>query len=270
MDENNYEKFLEEAKIERELLGEGLIWTTPPDKAVGYIHGHLSWEGRGGEASVTNKGKILIKFPSRKHYHHNDPKRFIDVEAIDKIIAFLNNMGYFPSQFNLYSNDDNPEVFNMEKLKESMLKIPGDLTKILFDPKFPVPVDPKQIPVILYHLTDESHEEKILKNGLSPKTAKKIEAHPDRVYLCKTKQCVIALIHNKKFVRPTTHENIILYEIDTTELKHSIEFFEDPSHEGAFFVQKNIHPKYIKENQRFLKNKINPSITTNKYPKKKS
>lgn len=106
------------------------------------------------------------------------------------------------------------------------------------------------LPKKLYHLSIKSHEKKILKNGLVPRSNSKLAYHPPRIYLSddplKSEKLITKMralyfpqqANNGKYKK----YDFIIFEIDTTEL--DIKLYTDPNSEG-YYTQGNIPPKHI-------------------------
>lgn len=253
MNESGLQKLIREAQAERELIGEGLIWTVDIDEALSRIRGHmLTYPCR---LEKTDDGKIESHFPSKFTAARGQGGNFPDSDTFNRLLRIMNNMGYFPSQIRYYSNLNQAENFDFVKLQANISNGLGEVDEIIFSPKYATPVPDHKIPDKIYHLTDGVYEEDIFKVGLSPRTKNKLETHPSRVYFCVTNDCVIELIKHGRFEKPSGAKEIVILEIDSKSLKKDVSFFVDPSHKGAYYTYQNIHPKYIKLNQKIPKKK---------------
>lgn len=96
-------------------------------------------------------------------------------DKLEKYLPLINNLGYFISSAFTSNNDS----IDISKLKKGELE---ELTcsNIFIEPKYDHRVE---IPNILYHVSPLKFKDKILKNGLTPKSGSKLSYHPDRIYL---------------------------------------------------------------------------------------
>lgn len=221
-------------------INEGLIRTVNLKKAISIIKRKLVDIAAVPEES--DNGTLAINFYSKKDKRNI---RFVDEHGLRFVIMICENLGYFPSKFSNYTNIGILTKFEETKVN-NIIKNAGDLMSIEFHPKFSPSLSRTEIPDTLYHISDGSNKEKILRIGLSPRSDSKIESHPSRVYFCKTKQCLLKLLKNDKFYKKNSKSTkICLYRINMIELKNSIDLYIDPSHTEAYFTYDNIRPTYI-------------------------
>jgi hypothetical protein len=152
-----------------------------------------------------------------------------------------------------------------KRYDESELKLKQDIiseVKIDFNSKFDE-IETNS-PSKLYHLSIQEYENRILKNGLFPKSKSKISSHTERVYLCKSTQDCGSLIPqmklhyseekdinlytlgNKKWRKNTKW---IIYEIDNSG-KNKIVLYKDPGYINGYYTLDNINPEFIEVNSR--------------------
>lgn len=144
-------------------LNEGLIYSQPIETTMRILKNKFS------ELEI-------------KSYDDGD----ISIEGLNdrlvKYMPLINNLGYFISS--AFKGDDSIEI---SKLKREELE---DVicSNIFIEPKYDYQVD---IPNILYHASPLKFKDKILKIGLTPKSASKLAYHPDRIYLSNNIQSCI-------------------------------------------------------------------------------
>jgi len=178
---------------------------------------------------------------------------FNDLIELQVMFDYLNSLfidrnGWFPSKMKLFNNKSN----NTLKYDENYLfNNQKTLNKIIitYEPKFDKIVD---IPNKLYHLSIQEYTDKILKNGLIPKSKNKKTIHLDRIYLCSNPEDCYHLIPNMKYDY-VKRKNInklnkintdwIIYEIDTKNIE---KLYKDPNYiDKGYYIVDNINPKDI-------------------------
>jgi hypothetical protein len=143
------------------------------------------------------------------------------------LISLLNLCGYYIST---YVGDDEKE----EKTLDIYAYMNNKSLTIFFNKKYDF--EESGIKVFMYHVTDSSLKNKILKDGLVAKSKKKIENHPERIYLFDS------LNDAKEFAE---------------EIRTNL---------GVDFMSKEIKPIILKVDMRIVKNiKL---YTDPKYPNK--
>lgn len=107
-------------------------------------------------------------------------------------------------------------------------------------------------PDFMYHITNTTYIDKILKIGLVPKSKNKLSNHPDRIYLCeKIENC--EKLKNLMFMNDDYYMTGINYKPKNNKLKSytilkvdmrgldNIKVFKDPNYEDkGFYITKNI------------------------------
>ena len=91
-------------------------------------------------------------------------------DKICKYLPIITNLGYFISQVTIDGNNWQHNGINDSLYPKG----------ICIEAKYDHEV---KIPSILYHASPIKLKDKILKNGLSPKSGNKISKHPERIYL---------------------------------------------------------------------------------------
>ena len=202
----------------------------------------------------------------------NGPTAEDIMNNIDQINQFMNSFGWFPASI---ASDHLNKSNNYEKWHKS-LQLPSDLylnsskpIEVVYHPKFTPSISiPKGMK--LYHITSDIYLDKILKNGLSPKSKGKMVSHPERVYLFNFSiglegdnaaqfnkrpasddiGNMIADLHSATNVDNKSSEikKYYLLEVDTLKLSPNVKFWLDPAWEnvGAVWTSSNIPPNAIK------------------------
>ena len=151
-----YNSFNENTKNGKLLLKEGLITSQSKETTI----------------RVLNK-----KFPELVIKQYDDGDISIEGlnDSLSKYIPLINNLGYFISS--CFIADDQIDL-NLLK-NDHIGNIKAD--NIFIEPKYDLEITQK--PKILYHASPLKFKNKILKNGLTPKSGSKLSVHPDRIYL---------------------------------------------------------------------------------------
>lgn len=213
--------YREEYKIN---LKEGLIKTTNIGKSIGLLRKQYP--------------DFIYKQEENNTFYISLKNNFI---IIDDLIKLCNNLGWFPSYYELLNIDGsfNEGPFKEENINFSKLKA----LNIFFEAKFDINID--KIPKYLYHITDSTYLKKILKNGLIPKSKSKLSIHPERVYFSKNIQAVQLLL--QKFNELYPEKEFVILEIDTEKIPIYFRLYEDPNFSGyGFYTLNNIPPISIK------------------------
>ena len=178
---------------------------------------------------------------------------FNDLIELQVMFDYLNSLfidrnGWFPSKMKLFNNKSNNTLKYDENYLFNNQKTLNKIT-ITYEPKFDKIVD---IPNKLYHLSIQEYTDKILKNGLIPKSKNKKTIHLDRIYLCSNPEDCYHLIPNMKYDY-VKRKNInklnkintdwIIYEIDTKNIE---KLYKDPNYiDKGYYIVDNINPKDI-------------------------
>lgn len=226
---------------ERNSLMEGYFSTFPIEKTIDYISNRFSLTTDHTKLS-NNKYNGLIRI----EYGDNDeemialflPTGNYDIKLIDSDMSLC---GYFLSTKQPYYNYD---VLYYEKRHQS--NINDKLLKYEY----------------LYHVSPLKYKEKILKNGLVPKTLSKLGYHPDRVYFTVDKQYCEPIVFNfkqvvidkynretdvkkKKQLQSDINDKYVVYRIKVDDVIDKVVFFYDPNMMGAVYTTDNINPNVI-------------------------
>lgn len=215
-----YNEILRRSKFNRLALVEGLIYTYPIDKSV----------------------NILKKrFPELKITIENDGEIYIENQSaskLEKYLPFITNIGYFVSKYTIdgqewlknYNNEIKPIAFILEAKYDYEVSIPDKL----------------------YHASPIRFKDKILKNGLSPKSGNKLSNHPERIYLTDN---MINAISFGNYLRNEEDNQWYKngYCIYSIEGRHITKLYSDVNfREGGFYTMNNIKPENIKLIKEFL------------------
>lgn len=212
---------LKEYKEEYDLnLEEGLIKTTPIGKAMSILQKKFDF----GFEYLKDHNSFRVTF-------HN-----ISENKLQEFIKYTDNLGWFPS----YMMTDN------YKGKWNIKAYSPILTKVAFEAKFDEEVVDK-IPETLYHITPSTNADKILKNGLSPKSRSKVAYHPERVYLGISKDSVERL--SKRMSQLTGDKKWTILKINTDMIPGGyFRLYKDNNYiDKGFYTQNNIPPIAIEK-----------------------
>ena len=232
-----------------QLLNEGLIKSYESDISFGEIIRSLRLLkfNVNGEFEE-NRISLIIK-------DFNDiPKNKID-DLFDHInITLVNKFGWFPSTVEITNINSNSIL---KKYNEDELKLKQDTISIInieYDKGFDE--IEKITPNKLYHLSIQEYENKILKNGLFPKSKSKLSSHLDRVYLCKSPDdCDNLVPQMKLYYSEEKDDNLytlgnkrwnkntkwIIFETKSNNIK----LYKDPRYKDGYYTLDNIDPKMI-------------------------
>lgn len=250
-------------KFEEYLLciNEGVIKTYPSKIVVKEIRHQL--EG----LRINNKIYDLDECITIEIFDFNKIPYYLIENLFEVIFAsVVNRGGWFPSEMKLTNLFGNiiTKNFNMDIIIENYKNIESIYLK--FESKFDcIEIN---IPNKLYHLSIKQYENKILKEGLSPKSKSKLSLHPDRIYLCKTIQDCEFLIPVMKFkyteekidkkltknIKFDKNTDFIIFEIDNSDniINNSNNLlYKDPNYNNGYYIINNIKPEYISKNKEF-------------------
>jgi hypothetical protein len=229
-------------KEEYELnLKEGLIKTTPVGEAINIIKKSFpNWFFQYDKGDKDFTIEILRI------------KEGIQPEYFEKLLPLLNNLGYFISYIEIYSNWD-PITKNAVEIKdkynEKIVKnaFQNPKTHSIYlscEAKFDQKVN--KIPEFLYHVAPLRNWEKIQQTGLVPKSRSKKAYHPERVYLGKDEKSTIDLA--SKFYQTTGLKDWILLQIDTNTVPGDyLKLYYDPNYKYGYYTLNNIPPQSIEK-----------------------
>lgn len=219
-------KIIREFITERQynqLLGEnGLIITRDPNVVVNSLN---KWYNKGVSGKHFRSGgsfgiiEVTFKDKSKEN-----------VESINKL---MNNYGYFPSTWFTEPNSGNFRDIN--NIDHDSLEI------IRYEPKFDIIYTPENR--YLYHVTDKKHVNKILKNGLTPKTKSKVTDHPDRIYFSTDIGYMSEIMDIFVYDNHINYHDIVKLKVDIHNLH--IPFMVDGQFPGGVYTTHNIPPNRV-------------------------
>jgi hypothetical protein len=155
----------------------------------------------------------------------------IALEELEDLITLTNNLGWFPS--NIGYGEQFLEFVRWDKEKrnfKSLIEKNYLSIKFSFEPKYDeidtnIEMADATHNRILYHLTPTLFVNKILKNGLIPRSRSKKSYHPDRIYLATNVEDCEKLI--PVFKAQTKINNWTVLEINTLPINYYLELYKD-------------------------------------------
>ena len=143
----------------------------------------------------------------------------------DELQSLLNLCGYYISKWLDQNNIENKSGIDIKSFMNNNKMI------IFFNKKFDF--EETGIKVYMYHVTETKYKDNILNFGLKPKSKRKIENHPDRIYLFDSIDDAIDFSKNIK-------ESVIL-KVDM-RIINKIKLYSDPKYPNydAFYTYDNI------------------------------
>lgn len=237
------------------LINEGLIKTHDPELVLNTtLHKLIDFDINGKLIKSHGNFKISISVNYVNKLTFENFKLILDIITQN----LVNFGGYFVS------------IIKATSIHNQVNNIKGDIYQLLpnikyynclefiFESKFDKIEN--DIPEKLYHLTIKEYLDKILKNGLIPKSSSKLTSHSDRIYVCKTiEDCenlkIQMKLHysmeldkmmyglNKKDYKKDT--DMIIVEIDNSD-DFIKTLYVDPNYKDGYFIVENIPPNKIK------------------------
>lgn len=233
----NYNEFVEQLK-------EGLILTHDITRYSSVITDFLS------QLKIKYDINIKDKLEFELTIHLN----LLPIEfPYNDVVSMINHrcyvLGYFPSYYwitlkNGIKNEFK-EIINLtDNTKDVCIKFEAKYEDGLY-------TNNVYCPDKLYHLSYQDYKNKIIKNGLYPKSKNRLSVHPDRIYLFKDIDKYIDLLYSLKFSDKINNisKDYILLEIDCR--KYPLILHTDPNYRVGYFTYDHINPvdiKFLKEN----------------------
>jgi len=224
----NYKKYLH-------LIKEGLIRTFNIEKYINSLEEKLYSLKLNHKVDIENKFKFFITI-----YDAN----IVNNLVFNEILSITNNLGYFPSTILLTNKFG---MKNQFKFDIKYLSNEYKMIKITFEAKYEdgAYTNDLEIPPTAYHLTKQKFKEKILKNGLYPKSLNRKSKHIERIYMFYDIDNYLKLLKSLKVndILNNKNDKYILLQIKLTDknIIHS-----DPNYINGFYTTDNISVKNIK------------------------
>lgn len=208
------------------LIKDGLIYSFSYSKFIEKLRNLLEkYDISYEKLNSFSDGVILNKlFVLKNKYFYNE------------LISLLNISGYYISS---YKSDNNKIEYGSLCIKTYM---ESKYLNITFNKNFDF--QEKGIKLKLYHLTDKKFIDKIKKNGLTPKSTKMIDNHPDRIYLFEDIDDLNDFSKQKSFYSKEFEP--ITLKINTKVLP-KLKLYLDPKYPNtdAYYTYDNIPPYAI-------------------------
>jgi hypothetical protein len=221
--DNDIKNILEHKRLSF-VLNEGLIKTTPVDKAINILEKRYPML----EFSISDETCILISTSIHNHLQkHDDLSEYTGTYVLDKPMKVLiNNLGYYIAGM----ITEGKTFINNEW--DSADWVNGvEVENISIEPKYDIEVT--NIPEYLYHATLKKNTKSIEKKGLIPRSNNKILNHPDRIYLA------LDILTAKQFTNYFNGDWVI-YRVETKDIG---KLYRDVNWEHfAFYTLENIKP----------------------------
>ena len=220
----NYEKFLE-------LIKEGLITTHNIEKYHGSLDIELNSIGIKSEINIISKFVFELSV-----LNSND----INNSNLQYIITICKDLlGYYPSYIWVKNNIG----WNSFKFEERYLNNKYSEIRIRFESKYEDGLykNDLDVPEIAYHLSPTEKKDKILKNGLCPKSYNRKSKYPDRVYLFDDLSELSSLLKSLK-INDKEDNKYTLYKV---KMDNKMIIHTDPNFKNGFYTYDNISPYKI-------------------------
>lgn len=159
---------------------------------------------------------------------------------------FVNMFGWFPSYMYMTNLSGMKSQMNYDEkyLKNTYLYL--NEVSIIYESKFDIEID---IPKKLYHISIKEYKNKILSNGIIPKSKSKLSLHDNRIYVCSKLEYCLDMIPKMRFYffnkNPKINTQWIIYEIITENL--DLKLYKDPNYlNKGYYLLGNISPNNVK------------------------
>lgn len=223
-------------------LQEGLVKTVPIEQAMELLGREVEDYP---ELDFLNDGNTIILGFAPEYASEQSAKYATGIlpdPKISKVLALVNNLGYFPSAIKYELNNQAyqyTEKYSPSSFRDLILDKRPTYLIFLFEAKYDPVVE---VPRYVYHLTTADRVDKIKRVGLTPKTQNKRSTHPERVYVSLSKK-------NSDFLFSRLKQHFgknkgVELVIDTEQLNQL--FYEDPNFKKqGVYTYKNIPPQAI-------------------------
>ncbi len=166
-----------------------------------------------------------------------------DIEFYKSLISLINTLGYFPSYIIVFrKKSKNSFKYDFSIIEKEIKNINFYKLFIMFEAKFDIEIE--NIGDIIYHIYPIKYKDKILKNGIIPKSRMRKLYHPERCYFTYSKVESEKLVKEFEFIDKINNiENDYgIVSVDTNKLIKNTKFYNDPNSVG-FYTYDNI-PSY--------------------------
>lgn len=221
MDEKDLLRQLIKEQVKRELLYEGLIVSYSPS----FIFPRLKNLGFNSVSYNKAQSVFNINFQLDK----NNKERY------NELNNFLKNVCGWEHGATKSNNQIVPS-------KTDFLDVENGNAILQYEAKFNLRAD--NIPDKLYHLTTKDKCDKILSNGLTPKSSFRFFNFTDRVYLSLNIDALTSFAIQKSNI--TEKNDFVILEINGNKLNPNMRFFKDPNFINGIYTLENIPPQAIK------------------------
>jgi len=169
-----------------------------------------------------------------------------DINFYESLISLINILGYFPSYLTIYNNNNKKsQGYDFNIIKKEIDHINFNKIIIKSEAKFDIEIE--NIPDKIYHIYIKKYENKILKNGIIPKSRMRKIYHPERCYFTFSYVESINLIKEFAYIDKLNNidNNYGIISVNTDKL-NDVKFYNDPNSIG-FYTYDNISPLFIKK-----------------------
>ena len=225
MDQHDFIKLLIKENMERQLLYEGLLFSYSPKFIIPRLI-------KLGYKDVSYNGKTInINFPLSNQ----------NEEKYGELNNFLLNIcGWF------HGVSVTGGVPTKDKLDFLNHKV-GNVF-LQYEAKFDIEMH--KIPDTLYHLTTCDKLNKILKNGLTPRTSTQYFNFENRIYLSTDKDVLINFAKQKSNINKT--DCFIILKLYISTFTDRIRFFKDPNFKEGIYTLENIPKETIEPIEKII------------------
>lgn len=228
---DSYKRKVERTFIKENMLYEGLIKSHPLEHCI----------------SILSKNKYSVKQNSDANCffltHTFDNDYYSALIELTNLLSLTNNLGWYPT--NMTYGPDFNDTIKWDKKQEAIKRLfinKYKTIKFLFEPKYDTQA--LSFEARLYHITPTIYVEKILKNGLVPKSRSKKAYHPERVYLSRTLVDAQRLI--PIFKANTEIDNWTILMVDTI-LLNNLHLYKDQNFKDrGYWTLNTISPASLK------------------------
>ncbi|MFA5153622.1 MAG: hypothetical protein WC554_13745 [Clostridia bacterium] len=197
---DDYRKRIDEVFYKENIIYEGLITSHSLENCISVLSKNKYSVKQNND---TNSFFLTYKFDNDYYYA---------LEELLKLLAITNNLGWYPA--NMSHEPDFNDIIKWDKKQFTIKRLFARnyrTIKFLFEPKYDTPAITYESR--LYHITPSINVEKILKNGLVPRSRSKKSYHPERVYLSRSLDNARKLVSIFKTTSKINNWTIIMVDI---------------------------------------------------------